>query len=149
MNAQRRSVVRMASLLGLLLLIGPVVLSAQKTSTTATGDKIRTTERYTGEQAPINRPTSVLKVVKVKGVLDKIDLEKRTVTIVPLKKKDALELTFPQPSGREQIKASKKAAKLLGRKKLALEELKTGSKVQLQYYPLLDQVMELIIDQTS
>ena len=149
MTAQRRSVVRMASLLGLLLLIGPVVLSAQKTSTTATGDKIRTTERYTGEQAPINRPVSVLKVVKVKGVLDKIDLEKRTVTIVPLKKKDALELTFPQPSGREQIKASKKAAKLLGRKKLALEELKSGSKVQLQYYPLLDQVMELIIDQTS
>ena len=149
MNAQRRSVVSMASLLGVLLLTGPVVLSAQKTSTTATGDKIRTTERYTGEHAPINRPTSVLKVVKVKGILDKIDLEKRTVTIVPLKKKDALELTFPQPSGREQIKASKKAAKLLGRKKLALEELKTGSKVQLQYYPLLDQVMELIIDQTS
>ena len=149
MNAQRRSVVSMASLLGVLLLTGPVVLSAQKTSTTATGDKIRTTERYTGEHAPINRPTPVLKVVKVKGILDKIDLEKRTVTIVPLKKKDALELTFPQPSGREQIKASKKAAKLLGRKKLALEELKTGSKVQLQYYPLLDQVMELIIDQTS
>ena len=149
MTTQRRSVVSMASLLGVLLLTGPVVLSAQKTSTTATGDKIRTTERYTGEHAPINRPTSVLKVVKVKGVLDKVDLEKRTVTIVPLKKKDALELTFPQPSGREQIKASKKAAKLLGRKKLALEELKTGSKVQLQYYPLLDQVMELIIDQTS
>ena len=149
MNAQRRSVAPTASLLGLLLLTGPVMLSAQKTSTTATGDKIRTTERYTGEHAPINRPISVLKVVKVKGILDKIDLEKRTVTIVPLKKKDALELTFPQPSGREQIKASKKAAKLLGRKKLALEELKTGSKVQLQYYPLLDQVMELIIDQTS
>ena len=149
LNAQRRSVVSMASLLGVLLLTGPAVLSAQKTSTTATGDKIRTTERYTGEHAPINRPTSVLKVIKVKGILDKIDLEKRTVTIVPLKKKDGLELTFPQPSGREQIKASKKAAKVLGRKKLSLEELKTGSKVQLQYYPLLGQVMELIIDQTS
>ena len=60
-----------------------------------------------------------------------------------------MELTFPQPSGREQIKASKKTAKLLGRKKLTLEELKTGSKVQLQYYPLLGQVMELIIDRTS
>ena len=150
MNATRRSRFGMVALLGSLLLIGSVLLSAQKTSTTATGDKIRTTERYTGEhKTPINKPTSVLKIVKVKGVLDKIDLKKRTVTIVPLKQKDGLELTFPQPSGREQIKASKKAAKLLGRKKLTLEELKTGSKVQLQYYPLLGQVMELIIDRTS
>ena len=150
MNATRRSRFGMVALLGSLLLIGSVLLSAQKTSTTATGDKVRTTERYTGEhKTPINKPTSVLKIVKVKGVLDKIDLKKRTVTIVPLKQKDGLELTFPQPSGREQIKASKKAAKLLGRKKLTLEELKTGSKVQLQYYPLLGQVMELIIDRTS
>ena len=150
MNATRRSRFGMVALLGSLLLIGSVLLSAQKTSTTATGDKVRTTERYTGEhKTPINKPTSVLKIVKVKGVLDKIDLKKRTVTIVPLKQKDGLELTFPQPSGREQIKASKKAAKLLGRKKLTLEELKTGSKVQLQYYPLLGQVMKLIIDRTS
>ncbi len=150
MNATRRSRFGMVALLGSLLLIGSVLLSAQKTSTTATGDKVRTTERYTGEhKTPINKPTSVLKIVKVKGVLDKIDLKKRTVTIVPLKQKDGLELTFPQPSGREQIKASKKAAKLLGRKKLTLEELKTGSKVKLQYYPLLGQVMELIIDRTS
>ena len=126
MNAQRRSVVSMASLLGVLLLTGPVVLSAQKTSTTATGDKIRTTERYTGEHAPINRPTSVLKVVKVKGILDKIDLEKRTVTIVPLKKKDALELTFPQPSGREQIKASKKGRETTGKKKAGPRRAKDG-----------------------
>ena len=150
MNATRRSRFGMVALLGSLLLIGSVLLSAQKTSTTATGDKVRTTERYTGEhKTPINKPTSVLKIVKVKGVLDKIDLKKRTVMIVPLKQKDGLELTFPQPSGREQIKASKKAAKLLGRKKLTLEELKTGSKVKLQYYPLLGQVMELIIDRTS
>ncbi len=149
-NAPRRSRFGMVALLGSLLLIGPILLSAQKTSTTATGDKVRTTERYTGEhKTPINKPTSVLKIVKVKGVLDKIDLEKRTVTIVPLKKKDGLELTFAQPSGREQIKASKKTAKLLGKKKLALEELKTGSRVQLQYYPLLGQVMELIIERTS
>ncbi len=149
-NARRRSCFSMVSLLGSLLLIGSALLLAQKTSTTPTGDKVRTTERYTGEhKTPINKPTSVLKIVKVKGVLDKIDLKKRTVTIIPQKQKDGLELTFPQPSGREQIKASKKAAKLLGRKKLTLEELKTGSKVQLQYYPLLGQVMELIIDRTS
>ncbi len=150
MNALRQSGFKMVSLIGSLLLIGSVLLSAQKTSTTATGDKVRTTERYTGEhQTQINKPTSVLKVVKVKGILDKIDLKKRTVTIIPDKKKDGVELTFSQPSGREQIKASKKAAKLLGRKKLTLEELRTGSKVQLQYYPLLGQVMELIIDRTS
>ena len=149
-NAPRRSRFGMVALLGSLLLIGSVLLSAQKTSTTATGDKVRTTERYTGEhKTPINKPISVLKIVKVKGVLHKVDLEKRTVTIISQKQKDGLELTFPQPSGREQIKASKKAAKLLGRKKLTLEELKTGSKVKLQYYPLLGQVMELIIDRTS
>ena len=119
MNALRQSGFKMVSLIGSLLLIGSVLLSAQKTSTTATGDKVRTTERYTGEhQTQINKPTSVLKVVKVKGILDKIDLKKRTVTIIPDKKKDGVELTFSQPSGREQIKASKKAAKLLGRKKV-------------------------------
>ena len=150
MCAARRSCFATAAMIGLLALIAALPLAAQKTSTTPTGDKVRTTERYTGEhKTPINRPVSVLKIVKVKGVLHKVDLEKRTVTIISQKQKDGLELTFPQPSGREQIKASKKAAKILGRKKLTLEELKTGSKVQLRYYPLLGQVMELIIDHTS
>jgi len=150
MNPPRQTCFSTACLLGSLLLLGPLLLSAQKISGTPASDKVRTTERYTGEhKTQINKPTSVLKIVKVKGVLDKIDLKKRTVTIVPEKRKDAVELTFSQPSGREQIKASKKAAKLLGRKKLSLEDLKTGSKVHLQYYPLLGQVMELIIDHTS
>ena len=149
MNVPRRSCFGMACLLGSLLLIGPLLLSAQKTSTVPPGNKVRTTERYTGEhETQINKPVSVLKIVKLKGVLDKIDLKKRTVTIVPEKRKDRVELTFSQPTGREQIKASKKAAKILGRKKLQLEELKPGSKVHLQYYPVLGQLMELIVDRT-
>jgi hypothetical protein len=59
-------------------------------------------------------------------------------------------LTFPQPRGREQVKASKKMSKQLGKSKLTLEdldELKEGAKISLQYYPMLDQVMELVIEE--
>jgi hypothetical protein len=103
-----------------------------------------------GPSAPLNRQEAVLKVVKVKGSISNVDLEKRSVTIVPDgKKADNVELTFPQPSGREQIKVSKKAAKRLGKKDIELEELKPGTSVRLRYYPSLQQVMELIVDQPA
>ena len=133
--------------LSLLLLVATLVLPAQKASTTSSGAKIRRDIDFKGgPEAPLNRPESVLKVVKVKGTLEGIDLKKRTVTILAGKRHAGLELGFPQPAGREQIKVAKKAAKILGTKKLRLEELKAGSKVRLQYYPALGQVMELIIE---
>ena len=64
----------------------------------------------------------------------------------PHNQERALTLSFSQPAGREQIKTSKKAAKALGKKKLSLEELSEGAKVEVQYYPALGQVMELVVD---
>lgn len=129
--------------MALLLVLTAWLLPAQSTS-----DKIRAGESGNAVGPELgSKPGSMLKIVKLKGMLSKVDLEKRTVTITPNKKETELELGFPQPAGREQIKASKKAQKVLGRKKLRLEELKAGSKVQLQYYPVLGQVMELIIQE--
>ena len=103
-----------------------------------------------GPAAPLNREAGVLDVRKLKGTIGKVDLDQRTVTIVPNKKKQGeLELSFSQPRGREQIKLSKKAAKILGKKGLELEEVRPGSKVRLQYYPGLGQLMELIIEKPA
>ena len=73
-----------------------------------------------------------------------------TVTISSKKFDEPVDLTFPQPRGREQVKVSKKVSKQLGKSKLTLEELeelKKGAKVSLQYYPMLGQVMELVIEE--
>ena len=130
-----------------LLAVTVVTIAAQKTS----DEDVRGAERSrVTPTGVLNKPEPVLQVVKVKGILDRVDLVKRTVTVTPEKKKGPqLELGFPQPRGKEQIKVSKKAAKVLGRQKLQLEdaaELAVGSKVILQYYPVLGQVMELLID---
>jgi hypothetical protein len=131
----------------LLFLATGLPLTAQTSSEPAM-DKTRVGGRP-GE-APINNPGSVLEIIKLKGTLEKIDLQARTVTISPEKKEAAdLLLTFPQPKGREQVRVSKKAEKQLGKKKLDLEELKTGSKVTLEYYPALQQVMSLTIEQPA
>jgi len=95
------------------------------------------------------RPDQVLDLVKLKGVVQKVDLEGRTLTVVSGKQQTGIELSFPQPSGREQIKVSKKLAKTLGKKSLSLEEVKTGSKVQLQYYAALNQMMEIIVSSSG
>jgi hypothetical protein len=94
-------------------------------------------------------PNSVLRIVKLKGKLSAIDLKERTITIASENKdkEDDLKLTFSQPAGREQIKTSKKAEKVLGTKRLKLEDLKVGSEVSLQYYPVLGQLMELVVEQ--
>jgi hypothetical protein len=103
-----------------------------------------------GPAAPLNQESSVLKIVKLKGSIAKVDLDRRTITIASKKKKDGeVELSFSQPKGREQIDASKKAAKLLGKKTLELEELKPGATVELSYYTSLMQVMDLVVDQPA
>ena len=127
-----------------------VVLPAwgQFTSTTSSSEKTRAEPYIDDKGAPLDRPDAPLKILKLKGVIEKVDLKKRTVTIAGAKKKQgSLELSFPQPNGLEQVKTSKKTFKMLGKKRLALEDLKTGSKVRLQYYPLLEQVAELIVEQ--
>ncbi len=119
-------------------------LFAQRTSS----EKNHETDTVSrGPAAPLNRQGSVLDIVKLKGSIGKVDLEQRTITIVSKKNKGGdIELSFSQPAGREQIDVSKKAAKLLGKKNLELEELKPGSTVKLRYYSSLMQVMELIVE---
>ena len=73
-------------------------------------------------------------------------LASRCVVHVAGSKGKALVLSFAQPSGREQIKTSKKAMKALGKRKLLLEEVKVGAKVETRYYTTLGQMMELIVD---
>ena len=95
-----------------------------------------------------SRPDQVLRVTKARGVISSVDLEKRTVTIT-LKGREAMELGFSQPAGREQIKTSKKAARSLGKRKLALEEVTVGSRVQLEYYAVLSQMLELLVEEAK
>lgn len=125
------------------LTLSSLLLTAQ-----APTDKMRERDRYSDPtDAPLSVPGSVLEIIKLKGTLTKVDLKKRTVTIDPDKEKlSELELGFPQPPGREQIKVGKKAEKHLGKKRLKLEELEAGWKVNLQYYPMLGQVMELLLE---
>jgi hypothetical protein len=133
-----------------LVTVAGLAATAQSTSSKAPGDQVRSTESRPGPSSPLYVPDSPLDVVKVKGTLDKVDLEKRTVTISSKKFDKPFDLTFPQPRGREQVKASKKMSKQLGKSKLTLEdldELKEGAKISLQYYPMLDQVMELVIEE--
>ncbi len=91
------------------------------------------------------RPEKVLQIVKSKGAVTSVDLEKRTVALA-LDKGGPIELAFSQPTGREQIKYGKKASKRLGVNRLRLEELREGSKVRVQYYPLLSQLLEIVVN---
>ena len=91
------------------------------------------------------RPEKVLAVVKAKGTVTAVDLQKRTVNLA-LGKTGAIELSFAQPPGREHVKAGKKAAKRIGKSRLRLEEVPVGAKVRVQYYPLLSQLMEVVLD---
>ncbi len=109
------------------------------------------TDDTTGVRGAIQgvKPGKVLKTIKDSGVVRKVDLQARTVTIAVNDHDDGIVLTFSQPTGREQIKTSKKFAKATGKKKLNLDELKVGSKVKFEYYALLGQLMDLIVESSS
>ena len=91
------------------------------------------------------RPEKILAVVKAKGTVTAVDLQKRTLNLA-LAKTGAIELEFAQPAGREHVKAGKKAAKRIGKSRLRLEEIPVGAKVRIQYYPQISQLMEVVLD---
>ena len=133
----------MASRLILLLAITACGLSAQqKTVSSSTRPGVNDNADGALEGT---RPEKVLQIVKSRGAVTRVDLEKRTV-VLALDKRGAVELAFSQPTGREQIKYGKKSAKRLGVNRLRLEELREGAKVRVQYYPLLSQLMEIVVD---
>jgi hypothetical protein len=125
----------------LLLLSSTLLLSQDESAKIRPGESGDTQAKVLGEI-----PTGVLEVQKLSGTVGKIDLEARTVSIHTKKSPPDLVLTFSQPEGREQIKMSKKGEKKLGKKRLRLDELVTGSEVEIRYYPLLGQIMELTVD---
>jgi hypothetical protein len=128
--------------LALLLLLSSTLLLSQEESA-----KIRPGESGSAQGKVLgNIPTGVLDVQKLSGTVSKIDLTARTISVHTKKSSSDLVLTFSQPEGREQIKMSKKAEKKLGKKRLRLDEVEMGSAVQLRYYPMLGQIMELIVD---
>ena len=130
--------------LALLLLLSSTLVLAQDQSESA---RIRSGENSESQAKVLgNIPTGVLEVQKLSGRVSKIDLEARTISIETKKDGADLVLTFSQPEGREQIKLSKKAEKKLGKKRLRLEELKSGVQAEVRYYPLLGQIMELTVE---
>ncbi len=103
---------------------------------------------------------------KVKAVLREVDLDHRSITIVPLRPEpgaaggerpgradlEKLELAFPAPAGSELIKLSKRAAKALGKKgakKIPLEQLKAGSQLRVEYDPAAGRIIELVVEQAA
>jgi len=128
----------------LLLVLSSAFLLAQDDSQSA---KIRPGESGDTQARVLgNIPTGVLEVQKLSGTISKVDLDARTISVQTKKGAADLVLTFSQPEGREQIKLSKKAEKKLGKKRLRLEEVKSGIEAQVRYYPALGQIMELTVD---
>ena len=130
-----------------LLLFAALLAPAQQQTTSS---KTRPNDNANAQGTELGvKPEAVLKIEKLEGVIRSIDLKTRTVTVDPSGKDEPLQLTFAQPTGREQIKTSKKVMKEMGKKKLLLEEVKVGAKVELRYYITLGQMMELIIEDQS
>jgi hypothetical protein len=90
-------------------------------------------------------PTGVLKVEKFKGKVKSVDLKARTVTVT--REDETMTLGFPTAAGREKVTLGKKPARALGKKSVGLEDLPAGSEVRVSYYPALQQVMELMIEE--
>ena len=120
----------------------PATLGQQKTVSSSTRPGVNDNASGALEGT---RPEKVLQVIRAKGTVTSVDLEKRTVQFA-LSKSGPIELAFSQPAGREQLKTGKKAAKRFGKTRIALEELPAGSKVRVQYYPLLSQLLEVVVD---
>jgi hypothetical protein len=136
----QRSVMKPA----LLLLLAFTLLPAQDNSESA---RIRPGENSDSQAKVLGEiPTGVLEIEKLSGTISKVDLAARTISVQTKKDAPELVLTFSQPEGREQIKLSKKAEKKLGKKRLRLDEVAMGSEVQIRYYPMLGQIMELTVD---
>ena len=141
----------MLRLCGTALALALVLASGAPAQDPSSASSKTRTDDNTGVKGTIQgiKPDKVLKTVKESGVVRKVDLQARTVTIAVDDNEEGIVLSFSQPSGREQIKTSKKFAKEIGKKKLDLDELKVGSKVKFEYYTLLGQLMDLVVESAS
>jgi hypothetical protein len=62
---------------------------------------------------------------------------------------DEMELSFVMGPGMEKITASKSAAKSLGKKSIALEELPVHSEVKVEYYPVPRMILALTVERAG
>jgi hypothetical protein len=90
-------------------------------------------------------PAAPLKIEKLKGTIKSVDLPDRTVTVAH--SGGSITLGFPTAPGREKITLSKKVARTFGKRAFRLEDLQPGSEVRLQYYPALESIMEIIVEE--
>lgn len=142
-----------AGVLGTVVVCGCLSAQAPTAGEQTRGDSGQ--QSYNAPGATYNSKGSPLaKPVKARAIVKAVDLERRLVTVVPVKagrtfrtaelgtakrvwsKTDKLELMWLTPAGTEKIKATKKAAKILGKKQLQLQDLKAGSKIRVEYYPV-------------
>ena len=154
--------------LAFLLITGSFILAAQEAPRTA-GEKATPRKESPSLSAPGSTFSGDLKSMakpqKATALVTDLDLKERSITIVPAKKDgkfkvaslddkgrvwgwaNQLILEFPVPAGLEKVKTSKRAAKVLGKKQLRLDEVTVGSRVKVEYYPVLMQIIEITVEQ--
>ena len=144
------------------------VLAAQETA----GEKTRVGARTGTEEAPVATYSGKgadyqVAPQKAKATVQKVDLEKRTVTVVPVKKGgqfkvaelgpagrtwlqvDEMECGFVVAPGMEKITVSKAAAKALGKKSITLDELPVGSEIKIEYYPVPRALLAITLERAG
>lgn len=82
------------------------------------------------------------------GELLSVDLKKRTL-LVAGPKGEKQELHFAVPAGSEKILVSKKAAQALGKRSMRFDELAKGQKVNVRYYPGMNVILQLAVEQAA
>ena len=146
---------RMGYALPAFVLIAAGAWAQQSTSTP--GEKTRPSSGNKSYNLPggyTGTPDHLLKTVKVRAVVLGVDLEERSVKVAPERSGqqfriavmgDPLEwglvdeidvVFFGQPEGMERINVGKKAIKAAGGKTIRLEDLRIGSLLKAEIYPL-------------
>lgn len=104
---------------------------------------------------------------KAKAKITAVDLEKRSITVVPIKKGgkfkvaevgpegrtwqqvEQMELGFSMAGGQEKINVSGAASKALDKKRMTLEELKPGAEIKVEYYPVPKVIREMTVERVG
>ena len=104
---------------------------------------------------------------KTKARITAVDLNKRSITVVPAKKGgkfkvaevgpdgrtwqqvEQMELEFSMAGGQEKINVSGAASKALDKKSMTLEELKPGAEIKVEYYPVPKVIREMTVERVG
>lgn len=104
---------------------------------------------------------------KTKARITAVDLDKRSITVVPAKKGgkfkvaevgpegrtwqqvEEMELSFSMAGGQEKISVKGAASKALDKKSMTLEELKPGAEIKIEYYPVPKVIREMTVERVG